>query len=324
MKKTPLVSLLSALLVLCLLTGCGAKSADSVAYADLKMESAPQEVNTSAAMDAEEAEMDAGSGSMGLVGNVIGRKIIKNAELSVETRDFDGFTSTLNAIVGELGGYVQSSSQGTKRRTGLRYADMTLRIPAEKLEIFISRTEGAATVTYRNIYTDDVTLSYVDTESHLKALRTEQDALLALLEKAESVEDLITIQSRLSEVRYEIESYESRLRTYDDQIDYSTVYLNLEEVERESQVTPETAGEEISRRLSENWQDLGEGLRRFGIDFVSSLPYILIVVVPMGIAVLVFVLIVKSYRRRHPKRNLIITAAPEKKAEEKAEEKKEK
>lgn len=323
MKKTPLVSLLSALLVLCLLTGCGAKSAESAAYAELKTDSASQDVNTSAVMDAEEFEMDPGSGGIGLVGNVIGRKIIKNAELSVETRDFDGFTSTLNAIVGELGGYVQSSSQGANRRTNLRYADMTLRIPAEKLETFISRTEGAATVTYRNIYTDDVTMSYVDTESHLKALRTEQDALLALLEKAESVEDLITIQSRLSEVRYEIESYESRLRTFDDQIDYSTVYLNLKEVERESQVTPETAGEEISRRLSENWQDLGEWLRRFGIDFVSNLPYILIVVVPMGIAVLVIVLIAKSYRRRHPKRNLII-AATEKKAEEKAEEKEEK
>lgn len=324
MKKTPLISLLSALLVLCLLTGCGAKSADSVTYAALKTESASQDENTSAVMEDEEFEMDSGNGGIGLVGNVTGRKIIKNAELSVETRDFDGFTSTLNAIVGELGGYVQSSSQGANRRTGLRYAHMTLRIPAEKLETFISRTEGAATVTYRDIYTDDVTLSYVDTESHLKALRTEQDTLLALLEKAESVEDLITIQSRLSEVRYEIESYESRLRTFDDQIDYSTVYLNLEEVERESQVTPETAEEEISRRLRENWQDLGEWLRRFGIDFVSNLPYILIVVVPMGIAVLVIVLIAKSYRRRHPKRNLIITAATEKKAEEKAEEKEEK
>ena len=142
--------------------------------------------------------------------------------------------------------------------------------------------EGEGNVTYRNIYTDDVTLSYVDTESHLKALRTEQETLLGLLEKAETVENIIAIQSRLSEVRYEIESYESRLRTYDDQIDYSTVYLNVSEVERETQVKEETPGEEISRRLSQNWEDLKEDVKRFGINFVSDLPYILVWVVCLG------------------------------------------
>lgn len=309
MKHARWISLLAGLLVLCLLTGCGAKNAD------FNSQTASDEMKYDEEL---EMEMDNGGEGIDLVGNVAGRKIIKNADLTVETRDFDGFSATLNKIIAELGGYVQSSSQGTNRRSNLRYADMTLRIPAEKLDEFITRTEGAATVTYRNIYTNDVTLSYVDTESHLKALRTEQETLLSLLEKAESVEDLITIQSRLSEVRYEIESYESRLRTYDDQIDFSTVYLNLKEVERESQVAKETAGEEISRRLSENWQDLGESLRRFGIDFVSSLPYILIVVVPVGIIVLVIVLIARSYRRRHPRRNMVIhVTAPEEKPEEK-------
>lgn len=321
--KKKVVSLLTLLLVCGLLFGCSgsSKSADSVYMMEASADS-----NSSAYMTEEAAEVEmagsANSTGTDLIGNVAGRKIIKNADLNVETKDFDSFVSTLNTIIADLGGYIQASSQGTARRSGLRYADLTLRIPAEKLDEFISRTEGAATVTYQNIYTDDVTLSYVDTESHLKALRTEQETLLSLLEKAESVEDLITIQSRLSEVRYEIESYESRLRTYDDQIDFSTVYLNLNEVERETQVEKETAGEEISRRLAENWEDVGDAIRRFGIDFVSDLPYILIVVVPLGIIVLVIVLIAKAYRRKHPKRNMVIkVAVPEKKAEENSNEK---
>lgn len=218
--KKKLVSMLSLLMVCSLLFGCGAssKSADSAYMVETTADS-----NSSAYImdEAAEVEMAGSANEAGtdLIGSVEGRKIIKNADLNVETKDFDDFISTLNATVADLGGYLQSSSQGTTRRTGLRYADLTLRIPADKLNEFINLVDGAATVTYRNIYTDDVTLSYVDTESHLKALRTEQETLLTLLEKAESVEDLITIQSRLSEVRYEIESYESRLRTYDDQID---------------------------------------------------------------------------------------------------------
>lgn len=311
--KKKVISLLSLLLVCGLLFGCAgsSKSADTV----YRMEATADSDSSAYISDeAAEVEMAGSANEVGtdLIGNVAGRKIIKNADLNVETKDFDAFTSTLNTIIADLGGYIQSSSQGTTRRSGLRYADLTLRIPAEKLDEFISRTEGAATVTYRNIYTDDVTLSYVDTESHLKALRTEQETLLALLEKAESVEDLITIQSRLSEVRYEIESYESRLRTYDDQIDFSTVYLNLNEVERETQVATETAGEEISRRLAENMEDIGDALRRFGIDFVSDLPYILLVVVPLGMIVLVIVLITKAYRRRHPKRNMVIKVSEQK------------
>ena len=82
-------------------------------------------------------------------------------------------------------------------------------------------------------------MNYVDTETHLAALRTEQESLMRILADAETVEDLIAVQSRLSEVRYEIESYESVLRTYDDQIAMSTVTLRVQEVERE---TPAVAG----------------------------------------------------------------------------------
>lgn len=99
------------------------------------------------------------------------------------------------------------------------------------------------------------------------------------------------------------------------------MYLNLNEVERETQVAKETAGEEISRRFAENIEDIGDALRRFGIDFVSDLPFILIVVVPLGILVLVIVLIAKAYRRKHPKRNMIIKVSEQQNQDSKPEEK---
>ena len=125
---------------------------------------------------------------------------------------------------------------------------------------------------------------------------------MELLKKAEKVEDIILIQNRLSDVLYEIESYESTLRTFDDQITYSSVHLSIQEVARETTVEKETAAQEIARRFKENWEDVKEGVTRFGIDFVSDLPVILVWIVFLGVIVLVVVLIVKGAPKRRAQR----------------------
>ena len=239
-----------------------------------------------------------------LTGAVAGRKIIKNGDLSVQTREFDEFITNLNQAILAAGGYVEASSVNgnSYNKSRMRSADITARIPAENLDAFCDQVSDLGNVTYKNLYTRDVTLTYVDLESHVKALRTEQQTLMALLEKAETVEDIITIQSRLSEVLYEIESYESTLRTFDDQIAYSSVHLNVKEVQRETAVEKETASQEIARRFKENWEDVKEGAQRFGINFVSDLPVILVWVVFLGIVVLVIVLIVKGGPKRKARR----------------------
>ena len=211
--------------------------------------------------------------------------------------------SLTRSILG-VGGYVESSSinGNSYNKNRMRSADVTARIPAENLDAFCDQVSDLGNVTYKNLYTRDVTLTYVDLESHVKALRTEQQTLMELLERAQSVEDIITIQSRLSDVLYEIESYESTLRTFDDQIAYSSVHLGIQEVQRETTVEKETAAQEIARRFKENWEDVKEGAARFGINFVSDLPVILVWVVFLGIVVLVIVLLIKGTPKRRAKR----------------------
>ena len=242
--------------------------------------------------------------SANLTGNAAGRKIIKNGDLSIQTREFDEFLTNLNRSILAVGGYVEASSinGNSYNKNRMRSADVTARVPAEQLDAFCDQVSELGNVTYKNLYTRDVTLTYVDLESHVKALRTEQQTLMALLEKAETVEDIITIQSRLSEVLYEIENYESTLRTFDDQIAYSSVHLNVKEVQRETTVEKETASQEIARRFKENWEDVKEGAQRFGIDFVSGLPVILVWVIILGGIAFIIVLIVKGGPKRKAKR----------------------
>ncbi len=242
--------------------------------------------------------------SANLTGNAAGRKIIKNGDLSIQTREFDEFLTSLNRSILSVGGYVEASSinGNSYNKNRMRSADVTARVPAENLDAFCDQVSELGNVTYKNLYTRDVTLTYVDLESHVKALRTEQQTLMDLLAKAEKVEDIILIQNRLSDVLYEIESYESTLRTFDDQIAYSSVHLSIQEVQRETTVEKETAGQEIARRFRENLEDVKESFARFGINFVSGLPIIIVWVVFLGIVVCVVVLIVKGGAKRKAKR----------------------
>lgn len=312
------IALLMALCMVLALVACSSKSSSARNDNYYAKTEAAYEMEAPAAMADEDyggveakaagkvstATTAANGESANLTGNAAGRKIIKNGDLSIQTREFDEFLTNLNRSILAVGGYVESSSinGNSYNKNRMRSADVTARVPAEQLDAFCDQVSELGNVTYKNLYTRDVTLTYVDLESHVKALRTEQQTLMDLLAKAEKVEDIILIQNRLSDVLYEIESYESTLRTFDDQIAYSSVHLGIQEVQRETTVEKETAGQEIARRFKENWEDVKDGVARFGIDFVSDLPIIIVWVLFLGIIVLVIVRIVKGGPKRKARR----------------------
>ena len=128
---------------------------------------------------------------------------------------------------------------------------------------------------------------YVDVESRKKALETEQERLLELMEQAENLEDLLAIESRLSEVRYELENYGSQKRYLDNQIDYSTVYLTVTEVERITETGKKTFFEEIAERFGDSLYMVGFGVREFVIVLVGSLPVLAVWILVIAVFVLV-------------------------------------
>lgn len=321
MKNKKLWSAAAALLLaLCLLAGCaGSPSKDAPADAWTEAAAPAWGMDYSAvteegyAMDMDvpmdmespaEPEPKMADNGAKAADALASRKIIRDANLSVQTLEFDAFLADVNARILALGGYVSASytNNNTYYSDYMRSASITARIPAEQLDAFLTGIGTLGNVTDQNIYTRDVTTRYVDTEAHLKALRTEQDSLMGLLERAETVEDLITVQGRLSEVRYEIESYESILRTYDDQIAFSTVEMSVSEVRRKTATAEETFGEEIRRRFAESLEDVGEGFREFGVWFIGNLPQLLTWAIVLGVIVLLIVRFVKKSPVRRAKR----------------------
>lgn len=250
--------------------------------------------------EAADAEMDSYESTAAEI-QVSERKLIKTVDMEVETQSYDELLATIQSKTSELGGYIESmntyNGSSYYEYNPIRNADLTIRIPKEGLDGFLNAVSDISNVVRRSDNVEDVTLAYVDLESHRDALRTEQERLLQLLEQAETVEDIITIEQRLSDVRYQLESMESQLRTYDNQVDYSTVYLNVEEVEIFTPVAKETAWERISNGFKESLDNVGNGFVEFGIWFVVHIPYLVVWAVIIGAFVCLLLWLLKLSTR---------------------------
>ena len=250
------------------------------------------------------------------------RKLIRNVSMDVETEEFETLYAKVNEKTKAYGGYVESSqiyNNSIYYGDTLRNASLTIRIPQDKLDDFLSNVAEISNVTSRSENVTDVTLQYVDMESHKKALEVEQERLLDLLEQAESVEDIISIESRLSDVRYQIESMESQLRTMDNQVNYSTVNLYIDEVKKLTPVEEQDTWEKISSGFMNSLEDVGEGLSEFGVNVLIDLPYIIVFLIVLLILILVIKGIVRGHKRRKIKRAQRAEAKAAKKAAQNTE-----
>ena len=226
------------------------------------------------------------------------RKLIRNVSLGYQTDDFDGFTAMLQEETKKLGGYIESSDMSKNSYSSVRNAYFELRIPKEKLDSFLGSLDGSANLLHRSENTQDVTLQYHDIESRKKALETEYDTLLRLLAQADSMESILALNQRLSEIRYELDSYESNLRMYDNQVQYSRVSVSVEETKVYSPAAESSVWDRIRLGFEQNLEDVGETLLDVCVFLLASIPTL--IVLGLFIAAIVFVVrkILKRRRRK--------------------------
>lgn len=217
-----------------------------------------------------------------------GRKWIVTIDMNVETDDLDTLMTDLNQTITGLGGYVENQSMhngSTYSARRYRSASLTVRIPAEKADQFTGDLSVMANVVSRNLRREDITLQYVATSSRVTALETEEARLLELLSEAENMTDLLEIEARLTDVRYELENHASQLRLYDNQIDYATIYLYIDEVQEYTPVEEPTFLERIKTTFADALEGLGDGAVNVAVFFIGNSPYLLV------FGILIFVVI---------------------------------
>ena len=309
MKKRLFALLLVLVLTASVLAGCGASS-----------------VHKDMAMPEAAAPMEApGKGTNNVTFSAggattpaqTGQKLIRRVNIDAETEDLDALLESLTVQISSLGGYIEqqnlyNGSAYASYRS--RNANLTIRIPADQLDGFVGQVKDASNVISYSESQEDVTLTYVSTESRIKALETEEARLLELLAQAENMTDLLQIEARLTDVRYELESVKSQLLVLANQVDYATVYLYISQVKEYTEVEEKTVWQRIGSGFKQNLKELGQWLVDLFVWVVTYSPQLVLLAA-------ILLLLRQILRRRQNRRK---DKKQQKRKEEKPEEPKEK
>lgn len=300
MKKKGFVWGLVLVLAVGLLSGCGSKSAASMTEETAVAEAPAESYSMDAAADygtGNGSMMPAAEGSGETSSAVQGSKRIYTATLQLETTGFDEAVSSLTELVDSSGGWVSSSSV-SNQSSSYRYADLTVRVPVEKYRDFLARAGELCHLLYTQEYVDDVTEAYYDTAGRLETQQIKLERLQNLLAQAEKMEDIITIESAISETEQMIDSLSGTLQHYDSQVDYATVNISLQEVGKLSNVEEPTAT--LGGRLAAAFTSGCRSFLTAAEDLLVALVYSWVWLVILAAAVIVVVRRLKKRGVRLP------------------------
>ncbi len=325
MKKRLLAASLLAVFLIVALSACGgnsapadsaaSKSADANGYyyatdeADFDYyEAYPEEAYNEAPAPNPTTSFSGMVGTAARTDPNPNKKIIYTADASVETLQFEETVQAVYDMLDKFGAYIQSSSiSGADyvteyyERFPYRRAYFSIRVPKEQYTAMSADLETLGNLVSYSSSSSDISSQYTDTETRLAAYKAEHDRLLEMMEAAETVEDMISVEERLSEVEYSIDSLTGTLRGWQDEVDYSTINLSINEVQELTPV-PETPPISFWERLVTAVEDscewLVDALQDIAIFIVAAIP---VLIIPAVIVVAVIVIVKLASRRKRAK-----------------------
>ena len=280
MKQRLFAAFLTVMMLLTL-TACGGSAAKSEeaegdwAVADLAVEesaspsAAPMEMGYLEDTIYEETESKVEAPAENP--SATGQKLIRTAWLELESTEFDEAALGLKELTAQYGGYFETSSVANYKK-GARWGEYTVRVPAEVFDAFLSHAGALCHLTWQEVSQEDISEAYYDTAGRLKTQQIKLERLQNLLSEAEDMEDIIALESAISETEWQIENLSGTLRRYDGKVNYATVHVNLREVYKLSSVeeVPDTFGQRMGNAFAEGLRNCGDLLENLAVGFAYS------------------------------------------------------
>ena len=293
------INLLVFLSIWLMLSGCSGTSSDKAAD---KGESLSEESKMS--LDTEQSEMEeagdveieqAETGNLhnGEQPDTSDRKVIYQAEVELEVKDFYKAQKELETKAKDLGGYIveSSASEYDRQLSGT----MTFRIPEDRFQSFIDAAESGATkMVDRHVTGRDVTEEYVDVESRLRSKKAVETRLMAFMEEAEKTEDLLKISGELDAVQEEIEQLTGRLKYLQNQTAYATVTIYLTEGVKVFEQDDLNTWEKVEKQFARNINFLMSFLSGMIVSLLGNLPALIF----LGLLAAVLLMVYRKIRAK--------------------------
>ena len=325
MKRRILMTAAAAMLAVSLLLGgCGSRKADSPAYdgyeesyedggagnganynnTEAAYDEASEEDYDVAAEEAYAADEAAGAEekSASKSGKEEGQtdpgqeqKLVYTCNLTIETLEFQETSDAVRKSITKYDGIIENENTSDSDRYWYRDGNrqqaaketyMTIRIPSEHYEEFLTDLEGSGgKITQISKSVENITKSYNDQSVLIESLEKQEKRLLAMMDEAETIEDMIAVEARLTEVQTQLNQARTQLSYMDSQVSYSTIYLYIDEVADYSSHDEQSFGEEILEAIGDSWKSFCSALKDLLILFIYILPFLLL------LALLIYVLV---------------------------------
>ena len=281
------------------------EAADAEGYYDEK---------AAASDEAYEGEEGAGTADNGEPDSALraqdGQKIVYRADVSMQTLEYDKTVSSIRKKIKEFGGFSESESEYDKnydwyyessKSQNTRTLNITARIPSDKFETFLNSLSGDGKIMNKSVNAENISQTYANKESYKKALEKEQERLLAMMDKAQTIDEMIAVESRLSEVERQLNVYKTDLAAMDKDVDYSTISLNVEEVRRYTEEAQtfsfrEKVGFAFHDAIS-SFKDFCEGIILY---VVGHFPYLILLAI-------LLILVIRWLGRRRAQKIALLT-----------------
>lgn len=196
--------------------------------------------------------------------NIQEKKIIMNGTVYIVEEDLVKLSNSLHKKAEEVGGYIENESVGEEKLIA------KVRIPSNKFDDFMSYTEKGFTVKNKNISSENITDAYVDNEARLKNLRAQEEQVLTILKKANTVEEVLKVQAELYKIRGEAEALEAKKKSWDKQVDYASITISADR----KMIVADNKKTIIGG--SDFIKSIGKGFTNTSVSFILAIEHILI------------------------------------------------
>jgi hypothetical protein len=256
------------LLCILILSGCNGFGSENKAQMDIdfgrETSSKQEEAYDSASPQSPTPENESGK-------TPFPKKIIRNAEISLEVKEPTDVSSAIEKKVEELNGWiVESNTRGDDISVNV---DLKVRIPASELIMFIEWVKDLGKVHYSRVYSDEITLEYYDTQARLENAKKQKEQYLEILKKATTIEEVLQVQSYIDSVQERIDSASRQMEVWNLQVEHSMVRVTLSQSPRTIQLKEDPtwdvmSSKEIGKRFRNSFIQFFSGLFNFIIEFL--------------------------------------------------------
>lgn len=235
-------------------------------------------------------------------GDTDNQKLVYTCDMTIETLEYEETMKSIKNSISKYSGITEKETQTDKdtywynegrKKSGTMCSYLTIRIPAANYNAFLEELNGSGKIISKDMSVDNITKHYTEIETTIKSLQIQEKRLLDMMEKAKTVEDMITVESRLTEVQNQLAQYKNTLASMDTDVKYSTINLTINEV-----VQYEEKQETFVQRLHSTLKRSGE----LFLDFLESALFAIILSGPILLVILlavgVIIMIVRKIRKK--------------------------